>query len=138
METKIKQAKLYTDGGSRGNPGESACAFVICKMDDTVVEKSGFYLGIATNNQAEYKALVAGLERANQLGVQNLQVYMDSELVVKQLKGQYKVKHPGLYPIFTEAKQAANTFNNLSFIHVPRALNHLADAEVNRILDEKL
>src|SRR5690242_3476419 len=101
----VEQAKLYTDGGSRGNPGQSAGAFVICKMDDTVVEKSGFYIGITTNNQAEYKALLRGLERAGELGISELNVFMDSELIVKQLNGVYKVKHQDMKPLYEEVQK---------------------------------
>jgi hypothetical protein len=78
----LEVAKLYTDGGSRGNPGESACAYAICKLDGTVVEKSGFYIGIATNNQAEYYGFKRGLERARELGIDKITLFSDSELVV--------------------------------------------------------
>ena len=136
-EVKISESKLYTDGGSRGNPGPSAGAFVICKLDDTVVEKSGVYLGITTNNQAEYKALLAGLRRAAELGVKTLQVYMDSELIVKQLNGLYKVKNQDIMPLYKEAKDILDTFASTSVTHVPRALNSVADKEVNHILDDQ-
>jgi ribonuclease HI len=134
--SNLKQAKLFTDGGSRGNPGPSAIAFVICKMDDTVVEKSGSYIGETTNNQAEYQALKAGLERAGQLGVRELLVNMDSELVVKQINGQYKIKNAELLPHHSAIKKLAGNFEQIDFAHVPRALNAIADKEVNRILDD--
>jgi ribonuclease HI len=134
--SNLKQAKLFTDGGSRGNPGPSAIAFVICKMDDSVVEKSGSYIGETTNNQAEYQALKAGLERAQQLGVRELLVNMDSELVVKQINGQYKIKNAELLPHYNAIKKLAGSFEQIDFAHVPRALNSIADKEVNRILDE--
>ena len=133
----LEQAKLFTDGGSRGNPGPSAIAFVICKMDDTVVEKSGEYIGITTNNQAEYQALKKGLSSAGRLGVKNLIVNMDSELVVKQINGLYKMKNADLKPHYEEVKQLAGQFTEITFQHVPRKLNAEADAEVNRILDEQ-
>jgi ribonuclease HI len=132
---QISQAKLFTDGGSRGNPGPSAIAFVICKMDDSVVEKSGEYIGDTTNNQAEYQALKAGLQRAHDLGVKELIVNMDSELVVKQINGQYKIKNAELLPHYNHAKRLAEKFDKITFQHVPRALNSIADKEVNRILD---
>jgi kynurenine formamidase/ribonuclease HI len=135
--TLISEAKLFTDGGSRGNPGESAIAHVICKMDDSVVEKTGKYIGIATNNQAEYKALLAGLERVIRLGIKKLTVYMDSELIVKQLKGEYKIKNPELTPLYRQIKKLSASFGSIAFVHVPRALNSVADGEVNRILDEQ-
>lgn len=131
------KAKLFTDGGSRGNPGPSAAAFVICKMDDTVVEKTGKYIGDTTNNQAEYQALIMGLERCAQLIIKKIAVYMDSELVVKQLKGIYKIKKPELVPHFNRINELAKSFDEIDFVHIPRALNSLADKEVNRILDEQ-
>ena len=133
----LVEAKLYTDGGSRGNPGKSGGAFVICKMDDNVVEKSGFYIGIATNNQAEYRALLKGIQRSTKLGVRRLKVFMDSELIVKQLNGLYKIKNQELLPLYNQVKVLADDFENISFTHVPRALNKEADLEVNRILDKK-
>src|SRR3989344_4378920 len=78
----LEEAKLYTDGGSRGNPGDSACAYAICNMDNIVVEKAGFYLGMATNNQAEYYGFKRGLERARELGIDKITLYSDSQLVV--------------------------------------------------------
>lgn len=134
MDDKLK---IFTDGGARGNPGPAAYAFVICKLDDSVVEKSGKYLGETTNNQAEYRALEAGLERALELKVSHLDVYMDSELAVNQLKGLYKVKNQGLLPIFNKIKKMASKVDSVTFTYIPRALNQLADAEVNRILDEQ-
>jgi len=133
----LNQAKLFTDGGSRGNPGPSAIAFVICKMDDTVVEKAGDYIGETTNNQAEYQALKAGLKRAQELGVKKLIVNLDSELVVKQINGQYKIKNHELLPHYNDVKQLAGQFDEVTFQHVPRALNAAADKEVNRILDQQ-
>jgi len=133
----LDEAKLYTDGGSRGNPGPSAGAYVICKMDNTVVETTGLYLGETTNNQAEYRALKLGLEKCLEAGVSKLVTHLDSELVVKQLNGQYKIKNQELLPRNAEIKDLAAKFEEISFNYVPRALNHLADAEVNRILDEQ-
>lgn len=132
----LDQAKLFTDGGSRGNPGPSAIAYIICKMDDSVVEKSGEYIGITTNNQSEYQALKAGLEKAHELGVKQLIVNLDSELVVKQINGLYKIKNADLLPHYEHAQRLARKFDKISFQHVPRKLNAAADAEVNRILDK--
>ena len=134
---KVDAAKLYTDGGSRGNPGPSAGAFLICKMDGNVVEKSGFYIGIATNNQAEYRALLKGLHRSQALGVRKLNVFMDSELIVKQLNRLYKIKNKDLKPLYQQIKKLEKFFEEVSFTHVPRLMNKEADSEVNRILDEK-
>ena len=129
--------KLYSDGGSRGNPGKSAGAYVICKMDGAVVKKSGFYLGIATNNQAEYRALIKGLEQVKNLDAKKINVYLDSELVVKQLNGQYKIKHPDLLPLNAKVNKLGGQFDEISFSFVPRVMNKIADSEVNRILDKK-
>ena len=137
-ESNMGEVKLYTDGGSRGNPGHSAGAFVICEMDDNVVEKSGFYIGIATNNQAEYRALLKGLQKVKALGVRKLNVFMDSELIVKQLNGLYKIKNKDLEPLYRQVKELANNFTEISFTHVPRLMNKEADDEVNRILDQKV
>lgn len=133
----IDSAKIYTDGGSRGNPGPSASAYVLCDLDDSVVEKSGLYLGTTTNNQAEYQALRLGLERAKEANIQELQVFMDSQLVVNQVNGVYKVKNPDLAPVYHEVQALAKMFKKTSFTYIPRELNKLADKEVNRILDEQ-
>jgi len=132
----LDEAKIYTDGGSRGNPGDSSCAYVICKMDDTVVEKAGFYLGVATNNQAEYSGFLKGLERARNLGIDKISLFSDSQLVVNQMNGLYKVKNQELAPLHQQVKSIAESFEKISFSYVPRELNKLADGEVNRILDE--
>jgi len=132
----LEQARLYTDGGSRGNPGPSAAAYVICNMADNVVEKTGKYLGNITNNQAEYLGLVTGLERAKELTVSELKVFMDSELVINQMNGFYKVKNADLAPYYQKATELAKSFTKITFTHIPRELNKTADTEVNRILDE--
>ena len=136
-KTSLEAAKLFTDGGSRGNPGPSAIAFVICKLDNSVVEKSGEYIGDTTNNQAEYQALIMGLKRAQQLGAKKLAVNLDSELVVKQINGLYKIKNAELLPHYQAVKELAGQFEQITFQHVPRALNARADKEVNRILDKQ-
>ncbi len=132
----LEEAKLFTDGGSRGNPGDSACAFVICKMDDSVVEKSGYYMGMATNNQAEYLGMIKGLERCRDLGIDKLHLHSDSQLVVNQMNGIYKVKNQELAPLHQQLAQLANSFEEVTFSYVPRELNKIADKEVNRILDD--
>lgn len=132
---KTARLKLYTDGGSRGNPGPSASGFVIMDMTDNVIKKAGVYLGITTNNQAEYQALKLGLQEARKLHAENIDVYMDSELVIKQMKGIYKIKNHDLWPIHDAIKQLVTAFNKVTFTHIPRELNKLADAEVNETLD---
>lgn len=131
----LEEAKMYTDGGSRNNPGDSACAFVICNMDDSVVEKSGYYMGIATNNQAEYYGMIKGLERCRDLGIDKVTLNSDSQLVVNQMNGFYKVKNQELAPLHQQLKELADSFETVSFHYIPRALNAEADREVNRILD---
>lgn len=133
----LEEAKLYTDGGSRGNPGHSACAYVIRDMNDAVVEKAGFYLGMATNNQAEYYGFEKGLERARVLGIDKITLFSDSQLVVNQMNGFYKVKNQELAPIYKDVTELSNSFSKITFVHVPRELNKEADREVNRILDEQ-
>ena len=126
--------KIYADGGSRGNPGPAGAGAVIIKGDD-VVEAVSEYLGRATNNVAEYTGLVRGLERAQALGFQNVEVRMDSELVVKQMNGEYRVKHPGLIPLFQQAKKLASVFREFKIVHVRREENKRADALANRAMD---
>jgi len=132
----LEEAKLYTDGGSRGNPGSSACAYIICNLDDSVVEKSGYYMGVATNNQAEYYGFKKGLERARDLGIDRITLFSDSQLVVNQMNGIYKVKNQELAPLHQEVKKIAGSFEKIQFTYIPRELNKLADREVNRVLDE--
>ena len=133
----LEEAKMYTDGGSRNNPGHSACAYVICDMDDTVVEKSGYYMGIATNNQAEYYGMIKGLERCRDLGIDKVNLHSDSQLVVNQMNGFYKVKNQELAPLHQQLKELADSFEQVTFHYIPRALNAEADREVNRILDQQ-
>lgn len=135
MSTNISEIKLFGDGGSRGNPGPSASGFVLLDMDNNVLETNGEYLHITTNNQAEYHSLKLGLERARQLGARKVHVYMDSMLVINQMKGIYKVKNKELLPVFLRIREMLNDFESVDFTHVPRELNKLADGEVNRILD---
>jgi ribonuclease HI len=130
-----KQVKMFADGGSRGNPGPSASGYAILDMNDNVIKKSGIYLGITTNNQAEYRALKFGLEEAQKMGAQEVEVYMDSLLVVNQMKGIFKVKNRDLWPIHEAIKEQAKIFKKVTYTHVPRELNKLADAEVNETLD---
>jgi ribonuclease HI/probable phosphoglycerate mutase len=129
-------AKLFTDGGSRGNPGPSAIGYVICNSDQSVVKKYGKYIGLATNNQAEYAALVAGMEACLESGINELQIFMDSELIVNQITGKYKVKNQDLKPVYAKAKKLEGNFGKVSFEHVPRENNAVADSLVNEALDE--
>jgi ribonuclease HI len=132
----LEEAKLFTDGGSRNNPGDSACAYVICDLQDNVVEKSGYYMGIATNNQAEYLGMIKGLERCRDLGIDKVHLHSDSQLVVNQMNGFYKVKNQELAPLHQQLKELADSFEEVTFQYVPRELNRESDREVNRILDD--
>lgn len=127
--------KMFADGGSRGNPGPSASGFVLLTMDDEIIYEGGLYLGITTNNQAEYHAVRLGLEEAKKRGVREIQVYLDSLLVVNQMKGIFKIKNRDLWPIHQNIKELVAGFKKVTFTHVPREFNKLADAMVNQILD---
>lgn len=134
---KHEHIKMYADGGSRGNPGPSSSGYVLLDLDDKILVDKGVYLGITTNNQAEYTALKLGLEEAHKMGAREVDVYMDSLLVINQMKGVFKVKNRDLWPLHEAIKQLAATFKHITFTHVPRELNKLADAAVNRALDEQ-
>ena len=136
--THNNEIKLFTDGGSRGNPGPSASGYVLLSMDDKILVEGGVYLGITTNNQAEYQALKFGLEEAQKLNPHTVHVYMDSLLVVNQLTGKFKIRNRDLWPIHDAIKQLAKTFKQVNYTHVPREYNKLADAMVNKTLDEQL
>lgn len=126
---------IYSDGGSRGNPGPSAAAFVIVD-GETVIDQGGEYLGITTNNQAEYHGVRLGLERAAERGIKLLEFRIDSMLVVNQLKGLYKIKNRELWPINERIQTLLKQFEGVKFNHVPRELNTMADSLVNKFLDE--
>ena len=131
------EATLFADGGSRGNPGHAASGAVLVASDGAVLSEIGRYLGVKTNNVAEWTALIDGLAAAKELGVARLAVRLDSELVVRQLSGQYRVKHENLRPLYARAKALLSQFDDVEVRHVPRSENKLADALVNRILDER-
>lgn len=130
------RATLYADGGARGNPGPAAGAAVLLGEDGRVLAERAQYLGTATNNVAEYTGLIVGLEEAKRLGVTKLDVRMDSLLVVQQMRGLWKIKHPGLRPLALRAGALLAEFPDRTVEHVPREENTLADALVNRALDE--
>ena len=126
---------VHVDGGARGNPGPAAAAAVLSTPDGDVVDEAHEYLGVATNNVAEYRALLLGLDRARALGADEVEVVNDSELVAKQVNGVYKVKHPDMRPLHTRALEALGAFDRWSIRSVPRAQNAAADALVNQALD---
>lgn len=127
---------MHIDGAARGNPGPAAYAVVIARPGLPPLEEADT-LGSATNNVAEYTALVRGLERAVELGIKRLAVFSDSELLVKQMNGEYRVKHPDLIPLHQAANQMKRAFDSLTLAHVRRAQNARADALCNAALDGK-
>jgi len=135
---QLDEVKVFADGGSRGNPGPSASGFVVLDMEDNVLVDRGIYLGVTTNNQAEYTALKLALEECRKMGAKEIQVYMDSLLVVNQMKGIFKIRNRELWPLHQAIKDLVQGFKHVSFSHVPREFNKLADAAVNRALDEHL
>ena len=131
------RATLFTDGGARGNPGPAAYAYVLEAEDGTVLDARGEAIGVATNNVAEYRALVAGLERAAEAGVRELEVVSDSELLVKQMRGEYKVKNSALQDLVLDASRHARRLDTVTYRHVRREHNELADRLVNEALDAR-
>jgi ribonuclease HI len=129
------KARLFTDGGARGNPGPAAYGFVLETEDGTVLAAEGEAIGTATNNVAEYSGLVAGLRCALELQVPELEVVSDSELMVKQMRGEYRVKNEALRDLFLEATRLARGLESVEYRHVKRAHNELADKLVNEALD---
>jgi ribonuclease HI len=126
---------LHVDGGARGNPGPAAIGVVISRSDGSVVEELAERIGAATNNVAEYRAVLRGLERAAALGAREVELIGDSELVARQLTGAYKVKHPALRPLYLQAMAALRGFDSWQIRNVPRAENAHADTLVNAALD---
>jgi len=131
------KATLFTDGAARGNPGPAASGAVLLSPEGTVLAEVGHYLGTATNNVAEWNALCIGLEAALERGVRDLSIRMDSELVVKQVLGEYRVKHVALQPLHRRAIALLRKLDRFDIEHVPRAQNKLADKLANRVLDEQ-
>jgi ribonuclease HI len=127
---------VNVDGGARGNPGPAAIAAVVSTPDGEPLESVGEAIGRATNNVAEYRALLLGIERARDLGASEVDLVGDSELVVKQVKGEYRVKDPGLRPLHAEVRAALEAFDRWSIRHVRREQNAAADRLVNSTLDE--
>jgi ribonuclease HI len=129
------KARLFTDGGARGNPGPAAYGFVLESDDGTVLAAEGEAIGTATNNVAEYSGLIAGLQKALELHVPDVEVVSDSELMVKQMRGEYRVKNEALRELYDEATALARRLGNVEYRHVKRAHNELADKLVNDALD---
>lgn len=127
--------KLFTDGGSRGNPGPAAIGAFIFDENDGLVTFLGEYLGEETNNFSEYTGLIRGLKLATKEGIDSIDCFLDSELVVKQLNGQYKVKNENIIPLFKQVEKLKAEFKNITFNHVRREKNKHADRMVNVVLD---
>lgn len=127
----------HTDGGARGNPGHAALGAIVREPNGTT-HRIKKYLGVATNNQAEYKALLAALQKVAELGARSVVCYLDSELIVKQMNREYRVKDPELGKIYIQIWNLAQQFQTISFHHVRREMNREADALVNEALDEHM
>jgi ribonuclease HI len=126
---------IYTDGGARGNPGPAGIGAVIYSEHKKILAEISEYLGVATNNQAEYKALIAAFRKAADLGAKELDCYLDSELVVKQLKGEYRVKDKDLARLFLDINNLSLSFKKISYTHIPRERNQEADCLANEAMD---
>ena len=135
MAEKLKEVIIYTDGGSRGNPGPAAAGFVVTGEGNQTLQAKGVFLGVATNNVAEYTGLVEGLEAAIQLGAGQVRVYSDSELLVRQINGQYKVKSANIKPLYNRSCELLGKFDKWQVNHVTRDKNVQADELVNLALD---
>jgi len=134
----MKQCYLYTDGGARGNPGPAAGGAVLKSLDGEVIDTRSKYLGETTNNQAEYIALIIGLEMALENSCTELSVFMDSELAIRQINGQYKVKNLAIAERFKEVHNLRVKFQKITFTHVRREKNTEADALVNKCIDKEI
>jgi len=136
-KSKITKLIAFTDGASRGNPGKAACAAILFDEKDEELVRRSKRLGIATNNVAEYEGVLLALDLAETLGARDVEIRLDSELVVRQLNGQYKVKHPALKPLFERARELMAAFDRVTVSHVPRDENTVADKLANDELDGK-
>ncbi len=132
----LEKIIIFTDGGARGNPGPAGIGAILYDSQKQVLAEISEYLGVATNNQAEYKALIAALKKAASLGASELECYLDSELVVKQLKREYKVKNKDLAPLFLEIHNLSFKFKQITYTHIPREQNKEADRLANEAMDK--
>ena len=132
----MRRAFLYADGAARGNPGPAGAGAALVDEDGHVVGEAMRHLGHATNNVAEYTALIIGLEEARRQGVQDLEIRMDSKLVVEQMNGKWRIKHPNLKPLAIQAGALLASFPKREIRHIPREQNAIADALANRAIDE--
>lgn len=137
-EPVISRVRLYSDGAARGNPGLAGAGAVLVEPSGQVVDRIGKFLGTQTNNFAEYMGLLLGLRRARELSVREVEVFADSELMLRQLGGRYQVKSTSLRPLYEEALTLLNDFERVKLVHVPREMNRAADEMSNRAIDERL
>jgi len=135
MENKYKKLIIYTDGGARGNPGPAGCGAVFYDENKNLVAEISEFIGRATNNQAEYKAVVFAIKKAEELKAEELDFYLDSELVVRQLKREYKVKNKELASLFVEIYNSILKFKKVNFFHIKREFNKEADRLANLAMD---
>ena len=138
LETRAMGASLYCDGASRGNPGPSGAGVVLVDHNDDKVLQLSCFLDSATNNEAEYQALIKGLEAAGELDLRRLRIFSDSELVVKQLRGEYQVRNPRLQALYSETMSRLKQFEEYAIFHVGRELNQQADRLANDAIDRGL
>jgi ribonuclease HI len=129
---------IHADGGSRGNPGEAGAGAVISDSRGRTLKELKVYLGIASNNEAEYQAAILALERALEFGVRRVTLFLDSELVVRQLRGEYRVREPRLKSLHQKARETLNRFSQYSILSIPREENRRADQLANEAIDQKL
>ncbi len=132
---KIETAIIFTDGASRGNPGRAGAGFVIYSVEGEKLREGSYYLGNKTNNQAEYEALIRALETAVDMGIRKIEIRSDSQLLIRQLQGSYRVKSPNIIPLYEKVKSLLENFSDVRLKHIPRELNKEADALANRGID---
>ena len=131
----MKKIVIFSDGGARGNPGPAGVGAVLYDENKKIIATISQFLGVATNNQAEYQALILALEKASKLKAKEIVCYLDSELVVRQLNREYKVKNKDLAPLFLKIHNLSLQFNKISFFHIPREQNQVADKLANEAMD---
>jgi ribonuclease HI len=137
LNSQARHFRIHTDGAARGNPGPAGAAAILYDPEGAVVAEVTRYLGVATNNVAEYSALLLGLNRARELGAESVEIVTDSELMAKQWNGEYRVKNEVLKPLYKEAKECARSIGSVEVRHVRRGGNAEADAAANRAIDEE-
>ncbi|MCD6389359.1 MAG: ribonuclease HI family protein [Desulfobulbaceae bacterium] len=137
IQTKAGLISIYTDGASRGNPGEAGAGFVIFNEQNDEIATGSKFLGQCTNNVAEYQALILGLKEAGKIGNRQISIFLDSQLIVRQIQGKYKVKNVGLKPLFAKVSRLLDQFDSFQISHVPRNLNKRADELANQGIDDR-